>query len=373
MMNLKIFLTADIHIGMKFTGYPPDLQKKLIDARFETLKRSVDLANDQKCHLLIIAGDLFDKTSVSVQDIIKVNEILRKFDGDAVAVLPGNHDFISGDSSDIWSKFKENAADRVLILDKNKVFNLKDYDLDANLYSAPCESKHSDGNSLQWIKDVQKDKKILWHIGVAHGTLEGLAPDLQGKYYPISNKDLNEGKLDLWLLGHIHKAFPEKSGSGNHIFYPGTPEPDGFDCRHEGYAWIISMDKEKNIQSELKKVGEYKFLHDEIKIKKIEDLKRHEKKYLKDDYSKILLKLKLTGSLPKDVYEKVSEFISLIENKSLYLKTYIDSLTEMVTKDTINAEFTEGSFPHQLLMQLEKSKNPEILQMAYEIIHEAKQ
>lgn len=372
MMNLKIFLTADIHIGMKFAGYSPDLQKRLIEARFETLKKCIDLANEENCHLFMIAGDLFDKTSVAVQDIIKVNKILKDFNGNVSAVMPGNHDFISGDSSDLWSKFKEHAGDRVIILDKNSVFNLNEYDMDVNLYPAPCESKHSDGNSLQWIKDVPKDEKILWHIGVAHGTLEGLAPDLQGKYYPMSNKDLNEGKLDLWFLGHIHKAFPEKGGGGNHIFYPGTPEPDGFDCRHEGYAWIITIDEEKNVKSELKKVGEYKFLHDEIKINEINDLKRYEEKYSKDDNSKVLLKLKLIGSLPKEVYEKIPEFINMIDDKCLFLRTYKEFLTEMVTKDTINAEFTEGSFPHQLLMQLEKSNNPEILQMAYEIIQEAK-
>lgn len=86
-----------------------------------------------------------------------------------------------------------------------------------------------------------------------------------------------------------------------------------------------------------------------------------------------MLKLKLIGSLPKDVYEKIPEFINMIDDKCLFLRTYKEFLTEMVTKDTINAEFTEGSFPHQLLMQLEKSNNPEILQMAFEIIQEAKQ
>jgi DNA repair exonuclease SbcCD nuclease subunit len=36
-MGIKIFHTADLHLGMRFAGYP-DVQDELINARHETLE-----------------------------------------------------------------------------------------------------------------------------------------------------------------------------------------------------------------------------------------------------------------------------------------------------------------------------------------------
>ncbi|OHB79632.1 MAG: hypothetical protein A2W31_02150 [Planctomycetes bacterium RBG_16_64_10] len=60
-MPLRIFHTADVHIGLKFMrGYPDAIRDKLLDARLETLARLVDIANEQQCHLFVVAGDLFN-------------------------------------------------------------------------------------------------------------------------------------------------------------------------------------------------------------------------------------------------------------------------------------------------------------------------
>ena len=64
-MSLKIFHTADLHIGLKFTrGYETDVRSSLINARFEVLRNMIGLANDHACDLFVIAGDLFDNSRV---------------------------------------------------------------------------------------------------------------------------------------------------------------------------------------------------------------------------------------------------------------------------------------------------------------------
>ena len=40
MAIVKIFHTADLHLGMKFSGYPA-IQNELINARYEALERMV--------------------------------------------------------------------------------------------------------------------------------------------------------------------------------------------------------------------------------------------------------------------------------------------------------------------------------------------
>ncbi len=47
---LKIFHTADLHIGMKFNSYPTSIRDRLIEARFDVLDKMVQMANDEQCN-----------------------------------------------------------------------------------------------------------------------------------------------------------------------------------------------------------------------------------------------------------------------------------------------------------------------------------
>ena len=99
-MALSVFLTSDLHLGMKFAGYPEAPQAALVEARFACLSRMVEEAGRRRCDLLVVAGDLFDRISVTRHDIQRAAETLRSFPGKLVAVLPGNHDYLGpGDSS----------------------------------------------------------------------------------------------------------------------------------------------------------------------------------------------------------------------------------------------------------------------------------
>ena len=115
-MTIKIFHTADLHLGMKFARYP-SIQNELINARYETLEKMVEIANRERCELFVITGDLFDRVTVKSVEIKKAVDILNEFAGDLVLVLPGNHDFYTGDSS----LLKENTGARSshLTLERN--------------------------------------------------------------------------------------------------------------------------------------------------------------------------------------------------------------------------------------------------------------
>lgn len=48
---MKILHTADLHLGMKFAGYP-EVQQELAEARFQTLERLVERANRENLFYL---------------------------------------------------------------------------------------------------------------------------------------------------------------------------------------------------------------------------------------------------------------------------------------------------------------------------------
>ncbi|CAB1056981.1 hypothetical protein D1BOALGB6SA_1720 [Olavius sp. associated proteobacterium Delta 1] len=366
---MRIFLTSDVHLGMKFAGYP-SVQEKLIEARFEALKRCVDIANTDECDLFVVGGDLFDRITVAKRDVQRAVTILGEFQGRLVVVLPGNHDFVTQRPDGLWATFKGFAGNHILVLESTDVYPLKLYDLDANLYSAPCHAKHSSENSIGWIKDYEKDYGVTFHIGIAHGSLEGLSPDFNKDYYPMTESELLSCGLDFWLMGHTHISYPMKPGSKDKIFYPGTPEPDGFDCHHEGKGLIIEISPEKKIKLQSVSIGTYCFEHEEIELSNWSDAEEILKKYSDPSHGNTLLKLRMKGRLSEDDYKKLHLMRSDLEKKLSYLDFDLTDVTIKITPDVIDKKFAEQSFPHRLLKQLTETQDFEALQIAYEFIRE---
>jgi DNA repair exonuclease SbcCD nuclease subunit len=374
---MRIFLTSDLHLGMKFAGYP-EVQVELSEARFKTLERLVTLANRNTCSLFVIAGDLFDRVTVARRDVIRAALILKDFQGALVAVLPGNHDFISPGQTDLWAAFRENAGDHVLVLEEKKVYPLAHYDVEGFLYAAPCGSKHSADNAIGWVREARAEARADArraslpgkHIGVAHGSLEGFSPDFDQRYYPMTSRELLACGMDLWLMGHTHSQYPSQPGQTDRIFYPGTPEPDGFDCQHEGKAWVLDLSEDRRVTPLSLQTGCHRFLHEEVQIRNSGDLETFKNKYALTGHGKSLLKARLKGRIARGEYPLLSRVRSILEQHLFYLVWNDAEVREEITLEDIHHEFTEGSFPHTLLTDLSRSSDSEALQIAYELMQE---
>lgn len=380
---LKILASADYHLGMKFSGYP-SVQGELAEARFLSLKRLVDTANQSDCDLFLVAGDLFHRVSVSARDVERAAELLNDFHGRLVAVLPGNHDFYSGISSSLWSRFGEAAGDRILLLHDPRVYDLNHYDLKILLYAGPCDSKHSKSNAISWLRDRDAKGDTEAHrqdlrIGVAHGSLEGVSPDAQGVYFPMKHEQLDEAPVDLWIIGHTHQQHPcdikgTKIGPADPtpVLIPGTPEPDGFDCRHGGTAWMIEADENKQIRLESLPTGTYRFVREERTLESAPDLQRLVKELGSADRARTLLRLKLGGRLEAEQLLELRSYLAEAENSFFHAQIDHSGVLERISEQNVEAEFTEGSFPYRLLKHLIVKKDFEALQTAYTLLQEQK-
>jgi len=371
-MTLKIFHTSDNHLGIKFEGYPEAVQDKLIEARFENLKQLVKIANEAKCDLFVVAGDLFHKVGVANKIVIRAAQILKEFQGHAVAVLPGNHDFLSPGKADLWAQFKESAGDHVVLLEKQAVRSLIAFDLEVNLYPAPCDAKHSGTNCIGWVRETKKDSAVKYHVGIAHGSLEGFSPDPDRQYYPMTEAELSGAGIDLWLLGHTHLTYPKTPGNRESIFYPSIPEPDGFDCDHEGMAWILEISEDKKITAERIRTGIYRFQHDEAVVNSSGDIESVRSRYINGDLNKTLLKMKFTGRLQKEDREKLIELEAFLKERLLHVQIDDADVAELITEEDIDKAFAEKSFPHTLLRKFLAARDQDALQLAYELLLEEK-
>jgi DNA repair protein SbcD/Mre11 len=367
-MGLKIFLTGDLHIGMKFNNYPEYLRNLLVEARFDVLKRTIRTANEENCNIFALAGDLFDSIKISNKDIDRVIKILSDFSGECVLVMPGNHDYDNG-MVDLWKRFKDNLTDKIVLLNGDKPYSLKDYSLNAAAYPAYCGSKHSDNNKLDWISALKEYDDAAFHIGLAHGSLQGLSPDMEGNYFPMTEKELLDIPMDVWLLGHTHISYPFNDNTvSEKIFNAGTPEPDGFDCKHSGNAWLINMDDNKTIRGTRIETGKYKFYDVNRDVYDEKSFQNIKQEFLSKNPENNLLRLNLKGRISEDLFNSRHEFYEEMEKSLAYFKINDSNLGIKISKDDIKKEFTEGSFPYKLLNQV--SDDVEALQIAYEIIRE---
>ncbi|WP_455381783.1 metallophosphoesterase family protein, partial [Salinispira pacifica] len=195
---VRILHTADLHLGMKFAGYP-QVRDRLSAARFDALDRIVESANREQCSLLTIGGDLFDRPRVGAAEVERAAESLSRFEGEAVLVLPGNHDYVAPES-ELWTRFRRAAGDRTILLDRPEPVDLRPFGPSAALYPAPCTARRSAVNNIGWIAPDSLLEGVDLHIGIAHGSLQGLSPDPELNYYPMSREELLSRPVDLWLL-----------------------------------------------------------------------------------------------------------------------------------------------------------------------------
>ncbi len=375
-MTLRLFHTSDLHLRMHSPRRTrPHVHQALVAARFETLERMVATANEEQCQLFTVAGDLFDNRQVAKRDVVRAAEALRSFEGRLVLVLPGNHDYIQAGDDTLWNWFREAAGERTLILAEPRPYDLRHQaDIEALVYAAPCTAKHSPVNAIGWIDPPAKEDDGLLHIGLAHGSVSGLSIDWNDSYFPMSLPELEACGLDLWLLGHTHVRFPaEEDGGGRRIFFPATPEPDGFDCAHPGYAWRIDLGPDRSVSSRSLRTGRYRFHTLEQRLKGEDDATALAEQFQGFDRGTDLVKLKLTGRVPGSLHQHRGRMVEQLEQQVLHLESDLGDLLREVTAEDIDREFTEGSFPGRLLHQLSQAEGDSLaLQMAYDLIGRAR-
>lgn len=373
---LKIFLTGDNHVGLKYASHPE--AAALAGKRIEAFADMVKTANAENCDLFVIAGDLFENTySTSKKELRGILETLSAFRGTA-AVLPGNHDYYDPDAK-IWQYFLDLLPDfdNILLLNEYRPYPLTCGDERAVLYPALCTSLHSapGENNLGWIKALDIPQDGACHVGIAHGAIEGETIDSEGAYFLMKREELEAIPLDLWLIGHTHVPFPknltaEAAETRERIFNAGTHVQTDVNCNTEGLCFILELEKDKAVRAKKVVSGNLRFCRKQIAVTAGELAQRIEEE-LKELSDNTVVDLILTGAVTSEEYDERDSILEAALRRFTEGSYHDDRLTKLITEDLIGREFPETSFSAGLLTAL--LDEPKEAQMVYELLKSLKE
>ena len=369
MEAFKIFHISDVHIGMKFQRYPEIVRDRLIDARFESVRKAVSIANEKGCHVLAIAGDLFESIKVKQKDVFKTVELLNCFQGDHIWVLPGNHDYYDP-SLKLWHWFMEKASDKITLLSENKVYRFEHDNQEINVFAAPCDQKHSSENNLEWIKKTDQEVSGI-RLLLAHGAIKEISPDLNNTYFPMTLPELKSLKMTACLLGHTHVPYPlHDRVQSESVFNAGTSEPDGLNYKYEGAGWYMEIKSDRAVYAEKTRTGRFVFKDLTVELEDEVDLDRVREAVSGEDGSNLIARVNLRGYLNQEAFDTRFNMYEVMKKDFFYLDILDHDLKPKFSRAVIEKTFSENSVPYLLLEQLLDRFDEETAHMAFDMMME---
>jgi DNA repair protein SbcD/Mre11 len=213
--RLKLIHTSDVHLESDTfgSGARGDIFRDCVRRAFSGV---IDVANGNRADLLLIVGDLFDSSRISVEALdFAMNQIARAHM--PVVMIPGNHD--AHDERSIYAALSPASLPRNLhlILDP-KGASLEFPELAAHVWGRALV-EHSP--EYRPLSGVPEPVPHAWNIGLAHGFFtEGET----NRSSPITPAEIEASGYDYIALGHIH-VFGDVSQGHTRAFYCGTPAP----------------------------------------------------------------------------------------------------------------------------------------------------
>ena len=371
-MPIRIVHTADNHIGMPFRQHEDDTRNQLLEERFEALERLIETANSSHADFFIISGDLFDSTRVKMPYVERTVDILNKFTGTSVLVLPGNHDFYAGDETEVWKRFHKVSSEfsNIQLLTTTSVVTFEVSGETIQFFPCPCPSKTGKDPIIAWIADAEKNLSAL-RIGIAHGNVNGLGLDTNDRYFTMTMPDLEAIGLTTWLLGHIHVPFPTtSSGSKSQLFMAGTHTPDSVRCKHPGSAWLLEFEESQLKEYKRLSPGKIRFVRISQSLHNINDISELQKTCDSLDPHTVILDLKLSGQLSTDEQNDLHQSIQKVQNRFRTCTVDLD-IKNKIDSDTIATLYPKGTLAERLLSTLlADDQHPHDVTLAHDLIRE---
>ena len=228
---IKILHTADLHLDAAFSSLSPRQAAQRRQEQRQMLMNIAELANDEECQIVLLAGDLFDSDNAypdTTEAMIAAFSSCKA----QIFIAPGNHDYLTSGCVYLSANWPEN----VHIFKENAIRSVELPSLGCRVYGAAFTSMDACG----LLDGFCAEDDGLVNLMVLHGdSVNAGSPN-----NAISKAQIAASGLDYLALGHIHMQSGLLKEGRTHYAWPGCPMGRGFDETGEKGVYIVQADKQ---------------------------------------------------------------------------------------------------------------------------------
>ncbi|MBI5208257.1 MAG: DNA repair exonuclease [Candidatus Firestonebacteria bacterium] len=353
MDNIKILHTADWHFDSKFSGIlsPVIRRERQLEQR-KTFKYTINLAIQENVDLFLIAGDLFEQNSFTIETINFIISALKELKC-PILITPGNHDPYINESP--YKLF--DWGPNVFIYSENsfipfKYKNTEIYGIANTIYK----------DETYCLRDLNiPPENDLKRIVMFHGTYIDFIPFISNNdvCFPFSQEDIKKLHVQYIALGHFHEQrglnIPDIPA-----YYSGTPE--GINSKERGDRFAILAEISlSNCKVERNKVNQRSFEELCVDITGIDNQDSlYEKlryEILKSQQADNLLYIILFGTLSFTM--NLKEIESLLGKEFYYIRLKNDTISAFNIEELKRANTLVGDFVRKIDEKIKETNNEE--------------
>ena len=229
---MKLLHTGDLHLDSAFCAYGKRDAEEQREAGRRLLRRIFNTAKEEKCDMILIAGDLFDGRFVTPETETLFYELVENARM-PVVISPGNHDFYT--DRGFYGKARERLGELLILFCSDELQMFEIEELRVHVFGYAFTSASLSENPLL-SATIDGDSGYL-NIFCGHADLASPV----SRYAPISAAQLIARKFDYAALGHIHNRGTQEDDEGR-VRYCGFAQGRSFDEIGEGGVWIVDLD-----------------------------------------------------------------------------------------------------------------------------------
>lgn len=252
---MKIVHTGDLHIGK----YVHDIS--MLEDQSYILDQIFEIAVRESADVLLIAGDVYDRSVPTAEAVTLLDGFLTKVLGKGIQVImiSGNHDspervafasrILEKEGLHITGPYKQSVK-KITLEDPfgKAAFFCVPYCKPGTLGVVNCQEA-----VMKMLETAEKDPEqrniLLTHYFVTDGAGEPMLSDSETMVHVggLDNVDVSVfGDFDYVALGHIHR--PQQIG-GRPVYYAGSPLKYSFsEALHDKSVNIVTMGRKHDMQ-----------------------------------------------------------------------------------------------------------------------------
>jgi DNA repair exonuclease SbcCD nuclease subunit len=256
---IKFIHTADWHLGMQAHFLPDEPRARFAEDRFASVRAIGDLAQDENCSFVVVAGDVFDSNHADRGVIARAIEALASFTV-PVFLLPGNHDPLDASSIYQSPEWLERCPDGVVVL-REPVAIPVGSDGTVEIVGVPWIAKQQLGDPVSAGYKAEASSEGAIRVVVGHGIVDEISPDRDDpsliKAAEIRTV-IGAGVISYLALGDRHSV-TEVANSDGRAWYAGTPVSTDYDQIKPNEVLLVQLDG-ADCRVECREIGSWAFL-----------------------------------------------------------------------------------------------------------------